>query len=104
MKKFEIFLEKLKKENEPLIQIIQEGYGKIFIGDHKDRIPGGLADRKNPNDFDKEQLKKGMRVELEHTTDIVVAMEIAMDHLAENPEYYDYHAEMEQKMERASGK
>jgi hypothetical protein len=32
---------------------------------------------------------KGIHVELEHTKDIETAKEIAMDHLAEDPEYYE---------------
>ena len=35
------------------------------------------------------QLEKGIRVELEHTTDKKVAKEIALDHLNELPDYYD---------------
>ena len=39
-------------------------------------------------DFDPEQLKEGTAVEMEHTDDEKIARKIAMDHLAENPEYY----------------
>lgn len=35
------------------------------------------------------QLQKGIKVELEHTSDAVVAKEIALDHLKEFPDYYD---------------
>jgi len=35
------------------------------------------------------QLVKGIKVELEHTTDKQVAREIALDHLNEFPDYYD---------------
>ena len=35
------------------------------------------------------QLKKGVEVEKEHTTNPVAAMKIALDHIAENPKYYD---------------
>ena len=54
----------------------------------EDIIKGGLADNKKINEFDQEQLKKGIKVEMEHTNDVNVAMEIAMDHLTENPSYY----------------
>lgn len=37
----------------------------------------------------KSQLKKGIAVELEHTSDEKVAEEIALDHLNELPDYYD---------------
>ncbi len=35
-----------------------------------------------------DQLKKGVKVELEHTTDLDKAREIALDHLNELPDYY----------------
>ena len=37
----------------------------------------------------KKQLAKGVKVELEHTSNKKVAREIALDHLAEFPDYYD---------------
>lgn len=37
----------------------------------------------------KAQLRKGVKVELEHTTDKNQAREIALDHLSEYPDYYD---------------
>lgn len=36
-----------------------------------------------------DQLKKGVKVEMEHTTDLKTAKEIALDHLSEFPDYYD---------------
>ena len=41
------------------------------------------------------QLDKGIKVELEHTNDKSVAREIALDHLAEDPKYYDKLASVE---------
>lgn len=41
------------------------------------------------------QLDKGVKVELEHTKDKSVAREIALDHLAEDPKYYDKLAKVE---------
>jgi len=55
----------------------------------KERIPGGLAKGKKPEDFDAKALAKGKKVEMEHTDDPNVAQEIAMDHLTEDPKYYD---------------
>lgn len=54
----------------------------------KSLIPGGLAAGKKPSDFDPEQLKAGMKVEMEHTNNKNMAREIAMDHLTEDPNYY----------------
>lgn len=56
---------------------------------YKDQMPGGLGDEKAPLDFDQEQLKKGVTVELEHAEDPTIALEIAIDHLTEDPYYYD---------------
>jgi len=53
-----------------------------------EKIPGGLSDGKNPEDFNKEDLKEGTKVEMEHTSDPDIAQEIAMDHLTEDPKYY----------------
>jgi hypothetical protein len=54
-----------------------------------DKIPGGLADKKKPSDFDKAKLEAGIKVELEHTSDRAIAAEIAMDHLTEDANYYE---------------
>jgi hypothetical protein len=53
-----------------------------------DILHGGLGDRKNPEDFDKEQIGKGLSVEKEHTDNPSLALEIVMDHLTEDPQYY----------------
>jgi hypothetical protein len=42
----------------------------------------------NQIDFDPEQLKMGIEVEHEHTTNDEIAEIIAKHHLAEDPEYY----------------
>jgi len=55
---------------------------------YKDRLPGGKADKRKPSDFDAGQLARGTKHELEHTKDRALAREIAMDHLAEDPDYY----------------
>ena len=44
-----------------------------------------------------EQLKKGTKHEMEHTTDIPTAEKIARDHLKEDPLYYDHLEAMEAK-------
>lgn len=54
----------------------------------EDQIPGGLADKRMPDDFDPEQMRMGIDVEMEHTNDSKLAAEIAMDHLTEDPVYY----------------
>jgi len=61
----------------------------------KDKIPGGLADNMSPDDFSKKKIEKGIKIELEHTSDKQIAEEIAMDHLTEDPEYYEKLEKME---------
>ncbi len=47
------------------------------------------------SDFDKNQLEKGIKVEMEHTDDRSLAKQIAKAHLAEIPDYYDRLKRME---------
>lgn len=54
-----------------------------------DLLPGGRAAGRRPEQFDRCQLAIGTLVELEHTGDVAVAREIAMDHLVEDPRYYE---------------
>lgn len=61
-----------------------------------DRLPGGLADDRTPEDFDPKALARGLKVELEHTSDRDLATEIAMDHLTEDPDYYEKLATIEE--------
>ena len=75
-------------------------YFKKVAAKYEDKLPGGLADKKTPEDFSAEQVEKGVKVEMEHTDDPELAREIAMDHLTEDSEYYDHLAEMEQKFEQ----
>jgi hypothetical protein len=56
---------------------------------YEEKIVGGLADFMSEKDFDQKALRKGMKHELEHTYDPEEAKEIAMDHLAEDPKYYE---------------
>jgi outer membrane lipoprotein SlyB len=67
----------------------------------KDKIHGGLSDKKTPADFDSSSLREGEKVEKEHTSDKHLQKEIAMDHLTEDPEYYRKLKKMETKMAAA---
>lgn len=66
----------------------------------KTPLKGGLAEGKNPKDYDKKQLKRGIEIEKEHTDDEEIAQRIAMDHLEEHPDYYKELPKMEKKLER----
>lgn len=75
--------------------------------EYKDQLKGGMADKKKPSDFDQEQLEIGTKHEMEHTGDHSKAREIAMDHLAEDPKYYEKLKEIEKYDridEKADGK
>ena len=65
----------------------------------KQKVKGGLADKHSIASLAKkhkvkreviiDQLKKGIKVEFEHTKNPDVALEIAMDHVFEDLKYYD---------------
>ncbi|MBE3101959.1 MAG: zinc ribbon domain-containing protein, partial [Firmicutes bacterium] len=61
----------------------------------KDHIPGGQGDKKVASDFNAEQVKIGTKIEMEHTDDPIIAGEIVLDHLKEDPEYYTKLVRME---------
>ena len=73
-------------------------------------LPGGLAEGKTleeiaakhgvPVEELKAELDKGIVVEKEHTPDEKAAAEIAMDHLVENPKYYEALKKVEQPAEQ----
>ena len=73
----------------------------------KDKLKGGLADDHTPDEYDKEQLDMGTKIEMEHTDDPEIAKEIAMDHLEESGDkegkkggkYYDLLEKMEEEIE-----
>lgn len=54
----------------------------------KQKFKGGKGDKLNPRDVDPQQLKMGIKIEKEHTNSAREALEIALDHLAEDPQYY----------------
>jgi hypothetical protein len=64
-----------------------------------DRLQGGLGDDAEVEQFDPQQILKGMEVEMEHTDDPRIALEIAMDHLMELPDYYTRLDKMEKEGE-----
>jgi len=66
-------------------EIEQLSQDKEEVGD---MIPGGLGDDKSPMEFDPEQVKLGIGVEMEHSENPMLAMEIVLDHLTEDPQYY----------------
>jgi len=76
-------------DKDELLEQARDFDGAEFRKAGGDKIPGGLASGKKPSDFDKAKLEAGIKVELEHTSDRAIAAEIAMDHLTEDPNYYE---------------
>jgi hypothetical protein len=105
----------VKKNSKKLNNKGMSGYEEIDeIAVQVDKIPGGLASGKtlidlakkydekgyyDPKQYAAEYIKpklmQGIKVEMEHTTDVRIATEIAMDHLWEDLEYYDKLAKIE---------
>jgi hypothetical protein len=78
---------------------IKAEYG-IDIKNFKDGLKGGKADGKDITKYDLNQLLMGIKVEQEHTTDKMRALEISTDHLEEFPDYYTRLAKMENEAEK----
>lgn len=91
------FKKGIDETEEDIEQVEKE---KINVGDELD---GGLADDNSPKDFDAEQLAIGLKVEMEHTNDPLIAIEIAMDHLKEIPDYYTRLDQMEKDAKSETG-
>jgi hypothetical protein len=51
-------------------------------------MKGGKSKGQEPPDLDPEELAMGIKVEMEHTDDPVIARKIALDHLTEFPGVY----------------
>jgi hypothetical protein len=76
----------------------------IDIKDFKGRLAGGEADGKPLTKYDLSQLLMGIKVELEHTSDRMLALEIATDHLEEFPDYYTRLKKMEEEAGKEQGR
>lgn len=79
-----------------------------------EKLKGGKADKQTIDSIAKKhkvdvsvikrQLSLGLVIEMEHTTDVNQAMEIAMDHLTESPEYYTKLKKMEASLKTDKSK
>ena len=72
-------------EETPELDIDQLSQDKEETGD---MLQGGIGDDKSPKDFDYDQVLMGLEVEKEHSDNPIVALEIVLDHLTEDPQYY----------------
>lgn len=79
------------------------------LDEDAEKIKGGLADSKSISDLAKKHnveesviekaLAKGIKVEMEHTSDKKTAEEIAKDHIFEDPKYYDKLSTIEEEQD-----
>jgi len=65
-----------------------------------DKLEGGLGDDGDMMQYDPQEVLKGVEVEMEHTKDPKIALEIAMDHLEELSDYYTRLEKMENQGEK----
>lgn len=70
------------------------------INFERDFCNAGKFNEKDNPPVDSEQLKMGIEVEYEHTNDPRIAERIALDHLAEFPDYYTRLAKMEEEAKK----
>ena len=77
---------------------IKKDFG-IDIKDFKDQLKGGKSDGKDITKYDLKQILMGIKIEQEHTSNKMIALEITMDHLEEIPDYYTRLIEMEEEAE-----
>jgi len=80
-------------------EAIQKECG-IDINNFSETLKGGRADAKDITKYNLIQLVMGIKVELEHTTNKMIALEITMDHLEEFPYYYTRLEKMEKEMKK----
>ena len=86
------------------VELIPGGLTADLEGSMKEKHQA-LADRHNVSVEEiNDQVAKGVKVELEHTTDEAIAHEIAMDHVFEDPKYYDKLAKVEGGSDEAKEK
>lgn len=100
-------MELLYNNPSPPDKVIHDLSDKLGIDTHKFEaiiykilgsfLGAGRAKEKGitEKDVDPEQLKMGIKVEMEHTTNTELAKRIALDHLAEIDNYYTLLAKME---------
>jgi hypothetical protein len=61
----------------------------LTLVDIAKKYAGDYYDYRNVLESVKKQLKKGIKIELEHTSDVKLAAEIAKDHISEDLHYYE---------------
>ena len=98
------------KINETLFKVEEESKSNDTPLFESNKLKGGKADKMTAKDIANKfkvsvdkieaQIKKGVKIEMEHTDDKKRATEIAMDHITEFPDYYDRLIKMEKTAEK----
>ena len=94
---FKLVAEEKRKKREEMESLIGDSFEKLFVEQLKPhKTPKQIAKKhKVPLSKIEDQLKKGVKVEKEHTQDPELASIIASQHLDELPDYYDRLAKIE---------
>lgn len=74
---------------EARVNELKQRVGLDKLAEVSDEVFGGLGDKQPDSKFDKDQLNKGVKVELEHTNNPDLAKEIVKDHLQESKDFKD---------------
>ena len=96
---FRLVAEEKKKKKEEIDSLIGDSFDKLFVEQLKPhKTPEQLAKKHKVSISQiKNQLKKGTKVEKEHTKDVELATTIASQHIDELPDYYDRLSKVEKK-------
>jgi hypothetical protein len=94
---FKLVAQEKRKQKDEIDSLIGDSFEKLFIEQLKPhKTPEQIAKKhKVPVSKIEGQLKKGVKVEKEHTKDVELAGIIASQHLDELPDYYDRLAKIE---------
>ena len=96
---FRLVAEEKKKKKEEIDSLIGDSFDRLFVEQLKPhKTPEQLAKKHKVSISQiKNQLKKGTKVEKEHTKDTELANTIASQHIDELPDYYDRLSKVEKK-------
>ena len=96
---FKLVAEEKKKQKEEIDSLIGDSFDRLFVEQLKPhKTPEQLAKKHKVSISQiKNQLKKGTKVEKEHTKDVELATTIASQHIDELPDYYDRLSKVEKK-------
>ena len=96
---FRLVAEEKKKKKEEIDSLIGDSFDRLFVEQLKPhKTPEQLAKKHKVSISQiKNQLKKGTKVEKEHTKDVELATTIASQHIDELPDYYDRLSKIDNK-------